>query len=628
MTNYYQVLGVPNNASDEQIRKIYRKLAQIYHPDTTVLDQEHAHEKFREINEAYEVLSDSEKREKHDRTLNIRTLDKPRSSSASYPSSPPPQGPPEPVLSTKKIDFGSLSVGRKCNKKFRVDNIGGPVTKMTLVKSEENGWFTVVEMKPFSNVRQYPMEIEVMVDTQYLTAGRKYDGWVEIDFDGEKARTDLVLEVTSAPIPKVTPTCLDFGHLEVGESRVLRFKVDNLGGPINQMIDFHPSEKDGWFKITGYDNISGSNTCPVEVEVTVNTKDMTDGRTYDGWIEISLDNNTTKIFLTATILTKPEPEVEINITPLQILQKHTEGVWSVAFSPDGNVLASGGDDGELWLWEKKNNWQPKEPKFWKWRQRFTLSSKSAVWSVAFNPSGNLLAYANWEKVMLREFNNDGGWKTTELNTEQMHHAHSVAFSPDGKLLAADGKLGEIWLWNVETRQEVNRLVGHTREILTIAFSPDGNVLASSSEDGTIRLWMAENGKEVSCLKGHTGAVRSIAFSPDGLLLASAGSLQFAGSTRKKDASIRLWELKTEQQLKQLKGHAKSVECVIFSPNGDMLVSSSVDNSIRFWDVKTGQEIQCLEDHTKSVGSLAFSPDGKILASGSWDKTIGLYQIEY
>jgi len=254
---------------------------------------------------------------------------------------------------------------------------------------------------------------------------------------------------------------------------------------------------------------------------------------------------------------------------LRTLSGHTSDVYSVAFSPDGKILASGSADNTIKLWDVATG-----------REIRTLSG-----------------HTNW--------------------------VLSVAFSPDGKILASgscgkqEGYLcvqGEIKLWDVARGTEIRTLRGHTSDVYSVAFSPDGKILASGSGDNTIQLWDVAKGTLLRTLQGHTSWVRSVAFSPDGKILASGSA----------DKTIKLWDVATGREIRTLQGHTSDVYSVAFSPDGKVLASGSADRTIQLWDVAIGTLLRTLSGHTDSVRSVAFSPDGRILASGSWDGTIKLW----
>jgi WD40 repeat protein/predicted Ser/Thr protein kinase len=290
---------------------------------------------------------------------------------------------------------------------------------------------------------------------------------------------------------------------------------------------------------------------------------------------------------------------------IRTLSGHSHWVNSVAFSPDGQVIASGSWDNSIKLWQVQTG-----------RKLRTLSGHaSSVNSVAFSPDGQVIASGGSDNSIKL-------WQVQtgrELRTLSGHASsvYSVAFSPDGQVIASGGSDNSIKLWQVQTGRELRTLSGHASSVYSVAFSPDGQVIASGSSDNSIKLWQLQTGRELRTLSGHASSVYSVAFSPDGQVIASGS----------RDNSIKLWQVQTGRELRTLSGHASSVYSVAFSPDGQVIASGSRDNSIKLWQVQTGRELRTLSGHASSVNSVAFSPDGQVIASGSNDKTIKLWQVQ-
>ena len=233
--------------------------------------------------------------------------------------------------------------------------------------------------------------------------------------------------------------------------------------------------------------------------------------------------------------------------------------------------------------------------------------------------------------------------------------YDVAFSPDGKTIAATCHNGSVYLFDTRTRA-VRVLRGHTDQVTSIAYAPNGKLLATGSWGGTIRLWNLEDGSARE-LQADTG-VWSVVFSPDGKTLASSGGkkgdvllwdiatgnlerlrghnsevygvvfshdgLRLATASR--DKTIRLWDVLARRQEAVLEGHRAVVWKIGFSPDDDLLASASADNDIILWDIESRSAKASLHGHRDEVRGLAFSPDGKVLASSSNDRTIRLWDI--
>ncbi|KAK4164711.1 hypothetical protein QBC43DRAFT_317354 [Cladorrhinum sp. PSN259] len=192
---------------------------------------------------------------------------------------------------------------------------------------------------------------------------------------------------------------------------------------------------------------------------------------------------------------------------------------------------------------------------------------------------------------------------------------SIAFSPDGKMIASGSWDKTVRLWNTATGVCDYILEGHTDRIYSIAFSPDGKTIASGSFDETVRLWNSTTGVCEYMLKGHTASIESIAFSLDGKMVASGSP----------DKTVRLWNTATGVCDYILQGHISEIQGIAFSPDGKIIASGSWDKTVRLWNTATGVCDYILEGHTDRIYSIAFSPDGKMIASGSRDRTVRLWR---
>jgi WD40 repeat protein len=329
-------------------------------------------------------------------------------------------------------------------------------------------------------------------------------------------------------------------------------------------------------------------------------------------LEISEATSVEVVALSPTVQTPPKI-ADQKISLVATLQGHSDQVLSVAFSPDGKTLATGSG------YKDKNNCL----KLWDvgtGQKICTITQHSGgVSSIAFSPDGRTLAFDKSDTIKL--WNVSTGQEISHLKGHSTQGVYielifSLAFSPDGKILASGSQDCTIKLWEVSSEREISTLKGHRKYINSVAFSPDGKILASGSKDKTIKLWEVSTGREITTLWEHSYGVSSVAFSPDGKTLASGGQ----------DKTIKLWDVRTGQKISTFNGHLSYVSSVAFSPDGKTLASSGGDKTIKLWDVCTGQEISTLEGHSDVVESVVFSPDGQTLASGSWDTTIKIWRV--
>ena len=294
----------------------------------------------------------------------------------------------------------------------------------------------------------------------------------------------------------------------------------------------------------------------------------------------------------------------MSFTQQPISLEHRSVVHTVAFSPvDGLRLASAGENGNIKLWDLRNDIVT------------TLRGHTdTVNAVAFSPNGELLATGgdDWTFRLW----NVSRWQniaTLEHNVDRTRwQVKAVAFSPDGQLLATAGR--HVKLWEVSNQTEIATLQ-HAEYVWALAFSPNGQLLAAGDREGTVRIWDVQDRLDLARLKGDTRVVYTVAFSPDGRTFASAGS----------QGLIKFWTVGNWESLGTVKnpGTAFTVD---FSPDGKTLASAGHE-AVSLWSVKNGEKIASLTGHNGWVRGVAFSPDGRFLASGGEDRIVRVQNIE-
>jgi WD40 repeat protein len=407
-----------------------------------------------------------------------------------------------------------------------------------------------------------------------------------------------------------------------------------------------------------------------------------------------------------------------------LLEGHEGGVTGLAFSFDGKLLASGGDDGTVHLWDAATHtavgglppdkhrgllrsmaFHPKRNVLafsdtngnlflWEITRQPPLGPpfaelKALVTSVAFSPDGKLLA-AGLERQTVRLWDIDTGKPfdpPLTRPTSRLQHAAdlketlpwlwpadpphdnfvtAVAFSPNGKLLAAGSSDGTVLVWDVARREPSGELLDTRAKYVTgVAFSPDGNFLVAGSIDGAICLWDVASGQSLSESRtGSQAVVTSVAFSPDTKTLATGGwrpigkdstvalrdltahmplrpnidQKNVSSSALSRDGktvasgsatgTILIWDLDGQKPRGPvINGHKGKVTSVAFSPEGKLLASVGKDHTVRFWDVETCKSCgQPFDAPVADVAWLAFSLDGKTLAAGSTDGTLLVWSV--
>lgn len=337
---------------------------------------------------------------------------------------------------------------------------------------------------------------------------------------------------------------------------------------------------------------------------------------------------------------------------LALGSEERNNVRVITFSPDSRRMVS---------------WQPFVSRLTLWevetgRKIATLDGlPQSLQPATFSPDSRLLATIGSGQVKLWDTRTGSEERALRLDGQAIL---SVAFAPDSQRLAAGCGDKRVRVWDVSTGQEVMSLTAGRSEIFAVTFSADGGKLAAADGFGKLFLWDAATGQLLKSYQDPGGAVVwSLVFSPDDRMLITfnirniailsdamtlepiermSDALGFAvfspdsktvviGSRDKNaagdiDRTVRLYDI-AERKFRVLKGHASSIRCVAFSPDGQRLVSGGGDGVIKLWDMRTFQAVLSIKAHEGNVDAVAFSPDGLKLASGGEDKTLNLWQLE-
>ena len=285
-------------------------------------------------------------------------------------------------------------------------------------------------------------------------------------------------------------------------------------------------------------------------------------------------------------------------------------VLSVAISPDGETIVSGGSDG-VRLWDLETA-KPKTAK------PIGESLQGLVWSVAISPDGKTIVSGGFDGVRLWDLKTAKPIEKSKRSPRGM--TRSVAISPDGKTIVSGGSDG-VRLWDLKTAEPIGKpLQRDSGFVLSVAISPDGKTIVSGGSDG-VRLWDLKTAKPIGKpLQGDSGFVWSVAISPDGKTIVSGGS----------DGTVRLCDLATRELIaKPVMGSHGPVTSVAISPDATKIVCGSSDGALCLWDRRNFLSETKIEENSEveNFSSIAVTLDGKTIVSGGSDGTVRLWDRE-
>jgi WD40 repeat protein len=332
-----------------------------------------------------------------------------------------------------------------------------------------------------------------------------------------------------------------------------------------------------------------------------------------------------------------------------LLSGNTSQVNSVAFSPDGTKVLTGSNTVRLWNISID-------------KQQITFTAPAGITTSALAPDGMT--------ILVGDANgNTGLW---DLDTGKLlrnfpkdsHDVKSVAFSPDGKVVALSLRSGpnrvDVNLYDLSTGALLNTFTNDTSLqpfIGTLSFSTDSKMLLVGYFDNIARLWDVTNGQELRLINGNNNSNSNgvLTFSPDGnLVVLDGGKIWWNISTGTKvgfpdamsgnkvvfsadgslaaianfNRSVSVWNVATQQLINTFSGHSDQVTSLAFSPDNRLLVTGSADKTAQVWDIASGRLLRMLTGHSASVTSVAFTPDGKKIVTTSLDKTVRTWITDY
>ncbi len=283
---------------------------------------------------------------------------------------------------------------------------------------------------------------------------------------------------------------------------------------------------------------------------------------------------------------------------------------SAAMADKGQYLIAGSYSGSISVWNIAKTAEPGVGK----PAAFVAGHKGAVLSLAASPDGEIVVSGGIDGAVYR-------WDSTLKNPPvslampaDTSAVLSLAISADKRFLVGSGENKVVNVWNLTTGMLEKKLPLLYGNAIQVCFSPDGKYIGMAGNDETVRVWDWQPGNIIATLEGHLGAVRSVAFSADGNYIVSGGD----------DKTVKVWDWKKSAIIHTLQGHLGPVMSVAFSSDQAYVVSASQDNTIKVWDLRNNRVYRELRGHQKPVFAAGFYGDDRHIYSGSYDRTVKLW----